>query len=369
MSFGCGGMRVNRLNWIAGAAAAALALPAAGAVAQTPAPVAALQPAGTAAADVAAFYQRFPTTRIWFKAGAEDPAVDRLVAILERSPFDGLDNGPALANSVQAARAQARTGNPAALAAADQALSLAWVEYAQLLKAPTPGMLYEVPYLAPKNSRADQILLTAAAAPSLAAYLDDTANPNVIYTELRDTAYAAAKASGGGVPDSRLLANLARLRSIPNKGRFMVVDSGDQMLTMFENGKPVDRMKVVAGKTEYPTPMMASIMYYMVYNPYWNAPDHLARKIAQNYLSMGAGYLKGRGYQVMSDWTTNAAVVPTADVDWKGIAKGTVKVRIRQKPSDDNSMGDLKFPFVNDLDIFLHDTPHKEYFAKANRNL
>jgi murein L,D-transpeptidase YcbB/YkuD len=360
-------LRVNRFNWIVAGAAAALVLPITGVAAQ--APPAALEASGTAASDVAAFYQRFPATRIWFKSGTEDPAIDRLVAILERSPFDGLVNGSELASSVQAARAQARTGDPAALAAADQALSLAWVQYVQLLKEPTPGMIYEVPYLSPKNSRADQILLTAGAAPSLAAYLDNVANPNVIYTELRDTAYAAAKANGDAGPEARLIANLQRLRSIPNTGRFMVVDSGSQMLTMFENGRPVDRMKVVVGKTEYPTPMMASIMYYMVYNPYWNAPDHLARKIAQNYLSMGASYLNGRGYQVMSDWTTEASVVPTADVDWKSIAKGTVKVRIRQKPSDDNSMGDLKFPFPNSEDIFLHDTPHKEYFARSSRDL
>jgi L,D-transpeptidase YcbB len=357
---------VKNFKLIMALAGAALAS-ASPAVAQVPG--ASMQSAGNAAADVSAFYQRFPATRIWFKAGAADPAIDRLVSILQRSPFDGLDNGLALASSVQAARGQAASGDPAALAAADQLLSQAWVQYAQFLKQPSPGMLYEVPYLAPKNSRADQILLTAAAAPSLSAYLDDIANPNLIYTELRDAAFAAAGPSGNAGPDARLLANLARLRSIPNKGRFMVVDSGNQTLTMFENGKPADRMKVVAGKAEYPTPMMASMMYYMVYNPYWNAPDHLARKIAQNYLSMGTGYLNGRGYQVMSDWTTNASVIPTADVDWKGIAKGSVKVRIRQKPSDDNSMGDLKFPFVNDEDIFLHDTPHKEYFAKASRNL
>lgn len=351
----------------AGAAAAALAAPAA--VAQAQAPVAAVHPGGNAAAEVDSFYLRYPTTRIWFKTGAENPAIDRLIAILERSPFDGLDNGLALANAVQVARAQARTGDPAAIAAAEKALSLAWVQYVQLLKKPTPGMLYEVPYLAPKNSRGDQILLTATAAPSLAAHLDDAASPNVIYTELRDTAYAAAKASGDLAPDPRLLANLQRLRSIPGKGRFMVVDSGNQMLTLFENGKPFDRMKVVSGKAEYPTPLIASIMYYIVYNPYWNAPDHLVRKIAQNYLTMGNSYLNSRGYQVMSDWTVNATVVPNDQVDWKGIAKGTVQARVRQKPSGDNSMGDLKFPFPNGQDIFLHDTPTREYFARSTRTL
>ena len=56
--------------------------------------------------------------------------------------------------------------------------------------------------------------------------------------------------------------------------------------------------------------MIASVMYYIVYNPYWNAPDHLVRKIAQNYLSMGDKYLRSRGYQVMQDWTAASAVVP-----------------------------------------------------------
>jgi murein L,D-transpeptidase YcbB/YkuD len=32
-------------------------------------------------------------------------------------------------------------------------------------------------------------------------------------------------------------------------------------------------------------------------------------------------------------------------------------------------MGKMKFGFVNDYGIFLHDTPHKELFAKAKRTL
>ena len=32
-------------------------------------------------------------------------------------------------------------------------------------------------------------------------------------------------------------------------------------------------------------------------------------------------------------------------------------------------MGAMKFWFENDFSIFLHDTPHKELFAKARRNL
>jgi murein L,D-transpeptidase YcbB/YkuD len=327
-------------------------------------------PSGTIAVGaVAGVYDAHRIQPIWFRNGVDEAAINKLVAILQRAPFDGFAQGPTLAAQVQSAVAQARAGDPAAQAAADRTLSSAWVQYVQALKRPTDGMTYAFPVLKPQGSRADQILLTAAAAPSLAAYLESTANPNVLYSQIRDTAYANAQASGNLTPDPRILANLDRLRSIPNKGRFMVVDSGNQTLTLFENGRPYDTMKVVAGKTEYPTPMIASIMYYMVYNPYWNAPDHLVRKIAQNYLSMGDSYLRTRGYQVMKDWSTGSEVLPSDQVNWKAVASGKEQIRIRQKPSDDNSMGDLKFPFPNNLDIFLHDTPHKEYFARSSRML
>ena len=50
--------------------------------------------------------------------------------------------------------------------------------------------------LKPQGARADQILLTAAAAPSLTQYLTTVANVNPIYAQLRDTAWAQAQATG-----------------------------------------------------------------------------------------------------------------------------------------------------------------------------
>ena len=336
----------------------------------TAAPVSAQLVSGApAATSVSTFYTTWRASPIWFHNNAPDAAIPQLVSILKRAPFDGVATGPQLAAQVEAAVAQAGGGKPEDIAAAERVLSTAWVEYVQQLKRPTPGMTYAFPVLQPQGSRADQILLTAAAAPSLEQHLLAVSNVNPIYKQLRDAGLAEAQVSGTMEPDPRLLANLDRVRSLPAGGKFIVVDSGTQMLTMFENGRPVDSMKIVVGKTEYPTPMIASVMYYIVYNPYWNAPDHLVRKIAQNYLTMGDKYLKSRGYQVMADWTSGSAVLPSDQVDWKAVATGKQQIRIRQKPQDDNSMGDLKFPFPNNLDIFLHDTPHKEYFAKANRNL
>ena len=323
-----------------------------------------------AAASVAAFYDTWRTQPIWFRGGANEAAISRLVSILQRAPFDGFAAGPQLAAQVQAAVAQARGGNGEDQAAADRTLSAAWVQYVQAVKRPTQGMIYAFPVLEPQGIRSDQILLTAAAAPSLEAYLTSTSNLNAIYAGLRDAAWAQAQATGNMTPDPRLLANLDRVRSLPAKGRFLLVDSGSSMLTLYQDGQPVDSMKVITGTNELPTPLIASMMYYITYNPYWHAPDHLVRKtIAPNFLRGGMSYLKSHGYHVIQEWSEQPTIVDPASVDWKAAAAGKLHLKIQQDPGPLNSMGILKFPFPNPEDIYLHDTPDHEKFGKANRNL
>jgi murein L,D-transpeptidase YcbB/YkuD len=320
--------------------------------------------------EVTAFYTGFRPQPIWTRAGINDAAVSQLVAILQRAAFDGFAEGPQLAAQVQSAVAQARGGDPAATAAAERTLSTAWVRYVQALRRPTPRMIYAYDYLKPQGVRASQILLAAGAAPSLERYLQDTSNLNPLYVQLRDTAWAEAQSTGNTTPDPRLLANLDRLRSIPASGRFLIVDSGSQMLNLYEDGRLADSMKVVVGKAELPTPMIASIMYYITYNPYWNVPDHLVRKVtAPNVLKSGAAYLKRQGYEVMTDWTRESAVIPWQQIDWKSVEAGQTHIRVRQLPGPANSMGKLKFPFPNGEDIYLHDSPEREYFARDKRLL
>lgn len=321
-------------------------------------------------AAVTAAYDTFHIRPIWLRTGVNDPAVAQLIAILERAPFDGFAEGTALAARVRAAAAQANPADPSSLAAADRMLSEAWVQYVQAIRLPTPGMIYAYPVLQPQGTSTEEILLTAAAAPSLEKYLSTTSDLNPIYAQLRDAAWAEAQASGNMTPDPRLLANLDRARSIPATGRFMIVDSGDQRLTLYENGQPVDSMKVIVGTTQLPTPLISSIMYYVTYNPYWHAPDHLVRKtIAPNVLRLGLKYFTARGYHVIDDWSEDAKSIDPSTIDWKAAAAGTLHLRIRQDPGRWNSMGNLKFPFPNPQDIYLHDTPGKELFAKDQRDL
>ena len=341
----------------------------------------AASPASAAAADgqaiaipvasaVASFYDTWHSQPIWFRNGPNAAAIAQLMAILQRAPFDGFPEGPALAVQVQAAAGRANSGKPDDVAEAERVLSSAWVSYVQAIKRPTEGMIYAYPVLKPQGSSADAILLTTAAAANLAAYLAGVSDVNSIYKQLRDAGYAEAQASGNMTPDPRLLANLDRVRSLPAKGRFLLVDSGSSMLTLYQDGQPIDSMKVITGTSELPTPLIASYMYYITYNPYWHAPDHLVRKtIAPNFLHGGMTYLKSHGYHVIEDWSEHPTVVDPTTVDWKGAAAGKVHLKIQQDPGPLNSMGILKFPFANPQDIYLHDTPDHAKFELANRNL
>jgi murein L,D-transpeptidase YcbB/YkuD len=361
-------LNTRNLGLVTAACVAMLA--AAPASAQSTPTDAATSLASPAGDEVAAFYTNFKPQPIWTRAGINDAAVAQLVAILQRGPFEGFAEGPQLAAQVQSEVAQARTGDAAATAAAERSLSTVWVRYVQALKRPTPRMIYAYDYLKPQGVRAAQILLATGAAPSLERYLQDASNLNPLYAQLRDTAWAEAQATGNRTPDPRLLANLDRLRSIRADGRFLIVDSGSQMLSMYDNGTLTDSMKIVVGKTELPTPLIASIMHYITYNPYWNVPDHLVRKVtAPNVLKSGAAYLKRQGYEVMADWTRESTVIPWQQIDWKSVLAGQTHIRVRQLPGPANSMGKLKFPFPNGEDIYLHDSPEREYFARDKRLL
>ena len=192
------------------------------------------------------------------------------------------------------------------------------------------------------------------------------------YAQIRDAAWPQAQAQAQASAQCRTRGSspTSSVRGLPAGGRFLVVDAATQRLTMYENGQPVDSMKVIVGMRDLPTPMIASMIHYITFNPYWNVPFHLVRKtIAPNVLKQGVGYLKSHGYEVMADWSETAAVVPSDTINWKDAASGKIQIRVRQKPGPGNSMGKMKFRFPSGEDIYLHDTPNKALFAKSQRTL
>jgi len=181
----------------------------------------------------------------------------------------------------------------------------------------------------------------------------------------------AALNRGAAYYERRLLLNMERARRLPVPGtvkKYILVDAGSARLWMYENGQAVDSMKVIVGKAEDATPMMAASLRYAGVNPYWNVPpDLVAKLIAPRVLSGDATYLSERRYEVLDGWHNDANVIGPGTVDWNAVAKGTRELRVRQLPGGANSMGAIKFMMPNKYGIYLHDTPNKALFAEENR--
>lgn len=317
-------------------------------------------PSGSA---VAHFYQG-RSEPLWLRSPA---AIDQLLRELRTAPVDGFEQGPELAAAIERALGDAQMGVPGAAREAERLMSNAFVLHAQALRWPgTAKLVFADPALSPRVPTPAEVLRAAAAAPDLAEHVRRTASVNPIYAGLR--AAAATDLRLLGAPSRSLRASLDRARLLPTGGRFVLVDVASQQLLMMEDGRVVDQMKVVVGKPEMATPLMAGTLRQVTFNPYWNVPvDLAASNIATNVLKNGLGWFRARDYEVLSGWTADATVVDPASVDWQAVADGRIEARVRQRPGPGNSMGAMKFEFPNGKGIYLHDTPDRKLFNEAER--
>ena len=167
-----------------------------------------------------------------------------------------------------------------------------------------------------------------------------------------------------------IIINMERAKRLPapqEQRKYAIVDAGNARLSMWENGRMVDSMKIVVGKAETATPMMAAYIKYASVNPYWNVPPELTKNlIAPRVAAQGTSYLADREYQVLADYTPDARTIDPNTIDWNAVVSGSKEVRLRRLPSPANSMGMMKFMLPNYFGIYLHDSPEKQHFTNNN---
>jgi len=134
-----------------------------------------------------------------------------------------------------------------------------------------------------------------------------------------------------------------------------------------ENYKVVLSMNVVVGKAyAHDTPVFTDTMQYVVFRPYWNVPYSIAKAEFLTRLARDPDYLAKKGFEVVNsgqDVVTSGAV--TGDI-LAQLRAG--KLYIRQMPGPKNSLGLVKFIFPNSSNVYMHDTPAQEFFAKSRRD-
>lgn len=156
--------------------------------------------------------------------------------------------------------------------------------------------------------------------------------------------------------------NMERARWLLYKlqGTFVIVDIAGYKVAMYRDGQPIWRSRVQVGKPYRNTPIFQAEITYITFNPTWTVPPTILKEDVLPKILKNPGYLDANRIKVID---RAGAVVDPSTVDWtrpNGLS-------LRQDAGQDSSLGQVVIRFPNDYAIYLHDTPHRELFAKTVR--
>lgn len=144
--------------------------------------------------------------------------------------------------------------------------------------------------------------------------------------------------------------NMERWRWLPSSlgDRYIYVNVPEFRMELVDHGRKAIDMAVVVGKEQSQTPVFSDRMTYLELNPEWNIPTSIAENEIYPKLASDPGYLASHNMEIVD--------------------AGGGKTRIRQVPGPDNPLGQIKFMFPNEYDVYLHDTPADHLFSRAERD-
>jgi murein L,D-transpeptidase YcbB/YkuD len=128
-------------------------------------------------------------------------------------------------------------------------------------------------------------------------------------------------------------------------------------------------MPVIVGRDYRETPVFGSELTHMVLNPTWTVPPKLAVEDILHKVQEDPEYLAAKKIRVYSDWTDKATEVDPATIDWSKLSTAHFPYMLRQDPSPQNSLGKIAFMLPNAYSVYLHDTPERWLFQRAERIL
>ena len=158
---------------------------------------------------------------------------------------------------------------------------------------------------------------------------------------------------------------LEQLRWLPSDlGSPRVFVNGPAFVASYIEGE-VEKlsMRVVIGRPSTQTSFFYDEIEQVDYNPYWGVPQSIIVNEMLPRLHSDPGYLDRAGYEVTD---AKGKRIPSAAINW-GAYGSKVPYNVRQIPSEDNALGELKILFPNKHAIYMHDTPSKNLFERDSR--
>ncbi|CUH80441.1 L,D-transpeptidase family protein [Tropicibacter naphthalenivorans] len=132
---------------------------------------------------------------------------------------------------------------------------------------------------------------------------------------------------------------------------------------IFDDNKLTFETKSVIGqnKSTHETPEFSDTMEHMVINPSWYVPRSI---IVSEYLPAMRANPYAAGHLEVID--ARGRVVPRSN-GFSQYSSRSFPFNMRQPPGPRNALGSVKFMFPNKYNIYLHDTPSQDLFAREVR--
>lgn len=166
---------------------------------------------------------------------------------------------------------------------------------------------------------------------------------------------------------AQLEVNLERWRWLPDDlgRRHIRVNIADFSLEARNDGVVERRHEVIVGRNYRRTPVFSGSMTYLVVNPWWETPHSLATRDKLPAFQRDPTTVSRLGFQIIDRAGT---IVDPATIDWTALSASNFPYRIRQAPGPMNALGEVKLMFPNRHNVYLHDTPSRDLFARVRRD-
>jgi murein L,D-transpeptidase YcbB/YkuD len=170
--------------------------------------------------------------------------------------------------------------------------------------------------------------------------------------------------------DARILqirVNLERGRWVLHEiapERVVLVDIAGFEASLQQDQKSIWSARIQVGKPYRQTPVFASKIDQVVFDPTWTVPPTILFKDILPELKRNPGYLASKKLEVLD---RNGKPVDPATIDWARLTARNFPYTLRQGPGPDNALGRVKILFPNPHFVYLHDTPSKALFEKEDR--
>ncbi|HCA11857.1 MAG TPA: peptidoglycan-binding protein, partial [Marinobacter adhaerens] len=165
-------------------------------------------------------------------------------------------------------------------------------------------------------------------------------------------------------------ATLERWRWLPESlgDTYVLVNIAGFELKMVENGEEVLRKRVIVGQPFRQTPVFSDRIRYLVFNPTWTVPRTLMIQDQLPRILRDPDYLSRLNISVYRGWGTDRERVDPLEVNWPSLNRNNFPYQLVQEPGPQNALGQIKFMFPNQYDVYLHDTPGRGLFSRAERS-